>query len=124
MVRGSSKPERSEISPHNQSLECGDLSPLWIPSELLILILTPIQSADKSAHSKKSGSDVAGNMRVFQTRFESSNLSFRSKQHVRQTSVCRCPGINTQQTSTSRSLSDIKARVAKRPRRRIANPVS
>ena len=25
------------------------------------------------------GSDVAGNMRVFQTRFESSNLSFRSK---------------------------------------------
>jgi hypothetical protein len=24
------------------------------------------------------GSDVAGNMRVFQTRFESSNLSFRS----------------------------------------------
>ena len=42
-----------------------------------------------------SGSDVAGNMRVFQTRFESSSLSFRSNY----------------------------ARVAKRLRRRIANPV-
>jgi hypothetical protein len=41
------------------------------------------------------GSDVAGNMRVFQTRFESSNLSFRSN----------------------------IARVAKWLRRRIADPV-
>ena len=45
---------------------------------------------------RSCGSDVAGNMRVFQTRLESSNLSFRSK----------------------------LARVAKRLRRWIANPVS
>ncbi len=34
-------------------------------------------------HFQISGSDVAGNIRVFQTRFESSNLSFRSKFYAR-----------------------------------------
>ena len=56
---------------------------------------TPFDPPKFSRPPRPCGSDVAGNMRVFQTRLESSNLSFRSK----------C------------------ARVAKRLRRRIANPV-
>src|SRR5438105_4953792 len=45
-------------------------------SNVVVAGSTPARSSTFST----SGSDVAGNMRVFQTRFESSNLSFRSKQ--------------------------------------------
>jgi hypothetical protein len=40
---------------------------------------TPIGIRQLAIGNALSGSDVAGNIRVFQTRFESSNLSFRSK---------------------------------------------
>jgi hypothetical protein len=57
--------------------------------------LTPQPKGAGTLTCATRGSDVAGNMRVFQIRFESSKLSFRSNY----------------------------ARVAKRLRRRIANPV-
>jgi hypothetical protein len=42
----------------NQTLECGDLSPLWIPRHLFT---TEKESGDKSPHSKMiaSGQEIA-----------------------------------------------------------------
>jgi hypothetical protein len=68
---------------------------VWCNVSIRVLGTRGDSSTLSSPTKPFSGSDVAGNMRVFQTRLESSNLSFRSRH----------------------------ARVAKWLRRWIANPV-